>query len=137
MTNLLRHTLLLTALLASQSQADIVMVVGTQSPVAALSREQVLAIYQGRMKTFASGGIPQPLLLAGPSKAEFFERVLGKSDDEMRAHWARLIFTGKGSAPRELSEVSELKRLLAANPDGIAYLPRSAVDGSLKIVYTP
>ncbi|WP_374595513.1 phosphate ABC transporter substrate-binding protein [Aquabacterium sp.] len=118
--------------------ADVVVVMGINSPVTTLTREQVTDIYLGKVRELPTGGIAAPTMVGGtPAKDEFFSRVIGKSDSEIRAIWARMTFTGKGVAPRELKDAAEVKKMLASNPRALGFIDRSALDSSVKVVYAP
>ena len=107
MFRLCRLALLALVLLAAGlACADVVVVVGARSPATALSKEQINAIYFLRAKSLPSGEAVIPLMQAGPAKDVFLSAVLGKTDATMKAYWAKLTFTGNGTAP---SEVAKLK----------------------------
>jgi hypothetical protein len=73
----------------------------------------------------------------GPVRDEFYSKVLGKDAAQVKAVWSRLIFSGKGTAPREIGDVAEVKKLVSANPSTIGFIDKSAVDASVKVVYAP
>jgi hypothetical protein len=52
----------------------------------------------------------------------------------IKAHWSKVLFTGRGSPPRALADSDQVRRLVAADPSTIGYLERSRVDASLKVV---
>lgn len=45
-------------------------------------------------------------------------------------------FSGKGNPPKELASSAEVRKFFAANPDAIGHLEKSAVDTSLKVVFS-
>jgi hypothetical protein len=58
----------------------------------------------------------------------------GRSAAQLRATWARITFTGKGTPPKELKSDADVKAFVAADPKAIGYVDASAVDGSVKAV---
>jgi hypothetical protein len=121
-----------------QTQADIVVVMSANSAVTTLSRGQVNEIYLGKQKELPDGAKPMLLILgSGAEKEEFFDKVLRMSDAQAKGYWARLTFTGKGNVPKEVNDVSDLKKILAANKNAIGFMEKSAVDDSVKIVSSP
>ena len=52
----------------------------------------------------------------------------------MTATWGSLAFSAKATPPEELGSTAEVKKFVAANPDAIGYIEKSAVDGSVKVV---
>jgi ABC-type phosphate transport system substrate-binding protein len=136
---LLTKTFLGVALLASIqiAQAEHVIVVSAKSAIGSLSKDQVADIYLGNSKEFPGGGQALPLILAsGAVRTEFFEKILGKNEAQAKAIWSRLVFSGKGSAPREVADSAEVVKLIAANPNCIGIIEKSAVNSSVKVVLT-
>ncbi|MFZ6819454.1 hypothetical protein [Undibacterium sp. Ji22W] len=136
---LLTKTFLSVALLTSMqlAQAEHVIVVSAKSAVGNLTKDQVADIYLGNAKEFPGGGQALPLLLAnGAVRTEFFDKILGKNEAQAKAIWSRLVFSGKGSAPREVADSAEIVKLIAANPNCIGIIEKSAVNASVKVVLT-
>ena len=48
-----------------------------------------------------------------------------------------MIFSGKGTAPKEVASNAELLKLLASNPAMIGYVDKTAADKSVKVVFAP
>ncbi|MBI3713492.1 MAG: phosphate ABC transporter substrate-binding protein [Burkholderiales bacterium] len=122
----------------SYAQAENVIVVSSKSALSSLSKEQVADIYLGNVKEFPGGGLALPLLpSSGGTRTEFFEKVLGKNEAQAKAIWSRLVFSGKGSAPRDVPDSAEAIKLISANPSCIGVIEKSAVNASVKVVFTP
>jgi ABC-type phosphate transport system substrate-binding protein len=118
-------------LMARNARADVVVVVSAKCPTTALTALEITQIYMGRSKAL------RPVDTAGNAlRTEFYTKVAGKDDAQVRALWSRLVFTGKATAPRELSNSAEVVKFVAADPNVIGYIEKSAVDSSVKIVYT-
>lgn len=125
-------------LLAWPVQCDVVVVVSARSPVTALSMDQVADIFLGNTGSFPDGSqaIPVDQPDGAPSRTEFYMKATGKSPQLLKAHWSKLVFTGKGEPPREVRDVDTLKKMIADNPRYIGYIDKSAVDASVKPVLT-
>ena len=48
-------------------------------------------------------------------------------------YWSKLIFTGKGQPPRS-AKPGRSQKLVANNPNTIAYIDKGSVDSSVKVV---
>ncbi len=118
------------------SLADVVAVVSSRSPVAAFSKNQVVDIFLGRVSHFPDGGLALPIDQAEGSVArdEFYARFADKSAAQIKAHWAKIIFTGRGHPPAEVSNSIEVKKLLIKNPHAIGYIDKSMVDDSVRVL---
>jgi hypothetical protein len=116
--------------------ADIVVVVSARSPVMALRPDQVAAIFLGQAAHFPDGSeaiaLDQPL--GSPLRDEFYLRVASKTPALLKAHWSKMVFTGRGQPPRELPDSAAVRRQVADNPSLVGYIDRGLVDASVRPV---
>ena len=128
----------LLALAGAAAQAQVAVVVNPKNPAASLTAEQVSAIFLGKTATLPSGATAAPVDQAEGSalREQFYGKVTGKQAAQVKAAWSRLVFSGKGTPPKELGSSAEVKKFVAANPDAIGYIEKSALDGSVKAVLT-
>ncbi len=128
---------LLLAFFTLAAQADIVLVVSAKSSVGELSKQQVSDLFLGKATSFPDGKLAVPLDQAegSPARDEFHGKTTGKSSAQLKAYWAKQVFSGKGSPPKEVPGSSDVKKLVAENPSMIGYVDKSLLDASLKPVY--
>jgi ABC-type phosphate transport system substrate-binding protein len=126
-------------LAGNTAMGEVVAVVSSTSAVTTLSKAQVTDIFLGKISRFPNGTQAIPIDQAEGSTArnEFYATYAGKSPAQIKAHWAKIIFTGRGQPPKTLSTDSDIKKLIAANPQAIGYIERSAVDSSVQILLQP
>ena len=119
--------------------ADVVAVVSSTSTVTTLSKAQVVDIFLGKVSRFPDGtpAVAIDHAEGSPVRDEFYVAYAGKSPAQVKSHWAKIIFTGRGQPPKAVSSDSEIRKLIAANPQAISYLDRSAVDSSVKVLLQP
>lgn len=119
--------------------ADIAVIANSGSPVGSLTKEQISDLYLGRMTSLPGAGGVQLVDLpeASPLRDTFYSKVTGKSAAQAKSTWAKLSFTGKGTPPKESGGNDEVKRLVSGNKNMLGYIDKSAVDGSVKVVYAP
>lgn len=115
---------------APSARAEMVVIVNARSPAAALSAEQVANVYLGKDASFTPLDLPESTAL----RDEFYKKVAGKDGAQLKAMWARLIFTGKAQPPKQVGSSAEAVRQVAGNDRAIAYVDKSAVDASVKAV---
>jgi len=118
------------------TMAEVVAVVSSKSPLTDLSKNQVVDIFLGRVSRFPDGEQALPIDQAEGSAArdEFYARFAGKSAAQIKAHWAKIIFTGRGQPPEEASNSIEVKKLVIKKPNAIGYIEKTMVDGSVKVL---
>jgi ABC-type phosphate transport system substrate-binding protein len=123
---------------AAGAFAQVAVVVGTRSPVSTMTADQVSAIFLGKSATLPTGGtaLPADLPDSQPAHDLFYTKVTGKSSAQVKAAWSRLVFSGKATPPKELASSADVKKFVAGNPDAIGYIEKSAVDSSVKVVFS-
>jgi hypothetical protein len=67
---------------------------------------------------------------------EFYKKVADKEAAQARAVWAKLVFTGKATLPKEVAASADVKKAVAADPKAIGYIEKSAIDATVKVVLT-
>jgi ABC-type phosphate transport system substrate-binding protein len=118
--------------------ADTVVVVSHGSATSSLTKDQVADIYLSKSLALPGGAtaVPVDLPQGNATRTDFYEKAAGKNDEQMRAYWARLVFSGRAHQPKQAASADEVKKLVAANPNAVGYLDKSAVDGTVKVVLT-
>jgi len=134
MNKILAGAALLVAAVAAQAQ--VAVVVNPKSSVGNMTADQVASIFLGKSNALPSGNAAVAVDLPENAAARetFYSKATGKSSAQVKAAWSRLVFSGKGTPPKELGSAAEVKKFVAANPDAIGYIEKSAVDGSVKVV---
>jgi ABC-type phosphate transport system substrate-binding protein len=112
--------------------AEVVVVVHPSAPGASMTRDEVAQYFLG--KSSALSPIDQPE--NAPIRAEFYKKVADKDLSQLKALWSKLVFTGKATMPKEVPDSAAVKKTIAANPKAIGYIEKSAVDSSVKVIYT-
>jgi len=116
--------------------ADLVVIVSARSPVTALRADQVAAIFLGQSARFPDGAeaVPFDQSIGSPVRDTFYARVANKTPALLKAHWSKLVFTGRGQPPAEIPDNAAVRRKVADNPDAIGYIERGALDPSVRAV---
>ena len=122
--------------LPALAQEEVVPVVSAKSPVTVLNASQVADIFLGKSTRFPDGSVAVPIDLSedSPLRERFYTAFAGKSPAQLKAHWSKIIFTGRGQPPRQVSSSAEAKRALAENPNAIAYIDPKQVDSSVRVL---
>ena len=115
---------------------DVVAVVSAKSPIAGLNASQVADIFLGKTNRFPDGTLAVPVDLPeeSPAREKFYAEYAGKSPAQVKAHWSKIIFTGRGQPPKQLGSGAEAKKFVAENPNAIAYIDSKLVDNSLRVL---
>jgi ABC-type phosphate transport system substrate-binding protein len=111
--------------------AEIVVIVNPKNPATRMFSEQAGQFFVGKSSLFTPVEHTD-----GALRNEFYKKVLDKDATQVKAIWSKLVFTGKGTAPKEYSSSAEVKKAVAADPQAIGYIEKSAVDDTVKVILT-
>jgi len=125
------------ALASGRSMADVVAVVSVRSPIVALSRNQVIAIFLGSISRYPDGTRAIPLDQAEGSavRDEFYSKLTQKSAAQLKAYWSKVIFAGRGQPPPTVANSIEMMRSLRDNPAAVGYIDSALVDDSVRVLF--
>lgn len=137
MKNTFKFLLLATSFLfAHTCFAQIAIVAGIKSTATAITRDQASALFLGKSTQLPGAGIPVLIDQAESVDVRqiFYTKVTEKTPAQVKAVWSRLVFSGKGSPPKEVANSAEVKKLVNANPDAVGYIEKNAVDATVKVL---
>jgi len=120
----------LLAVMFGAAQAEIVVVSGPNGD--ALDKDQLANLYLG--KTFNRKLIDLPE--GNALRTDFYKKAVDREPAQVKAVWARVVFTGKGQAPLMLPDADFIKKAVATDPKAIGYIDKSQVDGTVKVLMT-
>lgn len=132
---LIRLILSLTLCIGSSATlAEVVAVVSAKNPLTTLSKDQLADLFLGKTSRFPDGTLAEPIDQAegAPARDEFYLEFADRSPAQIKAHWAKIIFTGRGQPPKTVPNGAAMKKRLADDANAIGYLERKNLDGSVK-----
>lgn len=114
----------------------VVVVVSPDAPVTEMSRLHLADLYLGRTSRFPGGEPAEPIDQepGAPTREAFYEGYLGRSRSEIKAHWSKAVFTGRGRPPRDVTDGEAVRDLVAEDPGTIGYIDADLVDESVRVV---
>jgi len=132
---LLRLLLGIIATLPLNAQ-ELVVIVNSTNQTTELTHRQLVNLYMGRTQNYPDGTLALPVDQAPDSKARetFYKTLVGKSVAEVNAYWARLLFTGRASPPRSLTDSETVLQVVRENRNAIGYIESKYVDDTVKVV---
>ena len=123
-------------LLSTLAQAEIAVVMSAKTARVTLTQDQVADIFLGRRHRLPNGDRITPVDQAEGEalRHAFYLKLVDKSPSQVKAHWSKLIFTGRGRPPKEVSDSEAVKRAVSAGQGRIGYIDSDALDASVKVV---
>jgi hypothetical protein len=100
----------------------------------ALSRSKVSYLFLRKVSRWPWGAEVAPLDLSQNEAVRrvFVQRVLGISEEQLAEYWIDQRATRGVNPPLQGRDAAAAKLWVAARPGGIAYVPSSAVDATVK-----
>ncbi|WP_373889317.1 hypothetical protein [Massilia sp. TS11] len=111
---------------------EIAVIVNPKNPATRMFSEQAAQFFLGKSTLFT----PVEYTDGTAIKNDFYQKVLNKDTAQVKAIWSKLVFTGKGAAPKEYGSAAEVKKAVAHDPQAIGYIDKAAVDDSVKVILT-
>lgn len=123
--------------LSLDAQSDVYVVVDKDSPITAMSKKDIIAIYTGKTKALPNGGFAKPIDHPDESqtKVEFYRVLTNRSVSQINSYWARLVFSGRYVKPQQIAGDDKIQVVVAETQGAIAYVEKPNLD-LVKVVYT-
>jgi ABC-type phosphate transport system substrate-binding protein len=122
------------ALPAAMAEVAIIMHPGATD--ASISIREVSDVFLGKTRRLRDGTTLLPLDQRHDSKVKerFYLKITKKSAAQLKAYWARQVFTGQGTPPLVLNSDRDIKELVSNNPNMIGYIDAAYVDDTVKVM---
>jgi ABC-type phosphate transport system substrate-binding protein len=135
-TSMLCSLLFACAWTAPAGARELVVIVSAKSPVTVLQQREVAEIFlaEAARPPGAACAVAVDQKLGSAARDEFYSKVAARTPELMKAHWTKMMFTGRGQPPREVAGNAAVRRMVAADPTLIGYIDRSALDASVRAV---
>lgn len=122
---------------ASLATAEVVVIVNAASPVASASADDIAQVFLGKSSEIGGNDVVAVDQTEGnPSRAVFYTKVVQKEPSQLTAYWSRLIFTGKGSPPKQVGGDADVAEAVLDDESALGYVDSTAVVEGVKVIYT-
>ena len=113
------------------------VIINKQNPIEQLSRQELTDLFMGRTPYFPNGDPLVKLDAPGQSslRKQFYQQLVGMSEHEINAYWARLMFSGRATPPMQVSSEIDIIRLVESNPSAIGYVTSGELNDGVKAVF--
>ncbi|CCN83847.1 conserved hypothetical protein [Vibrio nigripulchritudo SFn27] len=122
-------------LMSPAAFADIYVVVGANSKLQSITKEQLGKLYLGNSRGMKKQRITI-LDRDGSLREEFFDQVTGLSISQVNAHWAKLKFSGRVRAPLVMKSDDQLVERLRVDKNALSYVTQKPVGSDIRVILT-
>ncbi|WP_021029194.1 hypothetical protein [Litchfieldella anticariensis] len=118
------------------SETDIVLVVHPSVQTQSVTRDTARAIFAMRQRTWPNGQAIHVVVLPNrhPIHERFTKEVLGVYPHQLQLSWDRLVFSGTGQAPDQVSTPSDMLEHIATTPGAVGYIERGYLDERVQVL---
>lgn len=118
---------------------DVVVIGNSGLPVDSITADEAQTIFLGKGDTI-KGGTRVTVVDQNEGAAvrsEFYQKVAGKNEQQLKAYWAKLVFTGQATPPKALADDKAVKAWVSSTSGAIGYISSGSVDSSVKVLLKP
>ena len=117
--------------------AGVAVIGNPELSISSITSSQAADIFLGKMTKLPDG---TPLTViehkdGDAVKEEFYDKVVGKSASQLKAYWAKLVFTGEGVPPKEYAGDKAVLQRVSNTPGAVGYVNDGSVDKSVKVLF--
>ena len=118
-------------------RAEVAVIVHPSIGFNELSDDNISRLFLGKAKSFPNGEMAIPINQdeGSASRTKFQDTLVKKNASQYKAYWSQLVFTGKGTPPKDAGKDADVKKLIGSNPNMIGYIDAAQVDSSVKVVF--
>ena len=124
-------------LFMQSASAGIAVIGNSGLSVSSITAAQAADIFLGKM-TKLSDGTPVTVIDHKEGDAirdEFYQKVVGKNASQLKAYWAKLVFTGEGVPPKGYSGDKAVLDHVSNTAGAIGYVSDGSVNKSVKVLF--
>jgi TonB family protein len=120
---------------ATVAGSDIKVIANSSVTTDSISMAELRRIYLLQTRKLKDGSVVEPVLQKRGSLHDAFSRqFLDRDSEEIRTYYHGVVFTGKGSMPREVNSDEEMVSYVARTRGAIGYVSGAANTDSVKVL---
>lgn len=110
--------------LSTSGWAEVKIIAHPGIKASGITVDDIAEIYLGETSALPGGikAIPYDQSEDQSVRSEFYLKAAKKDNAQLKAHWSRLIFTGKGKPPQVLYDSDETIATVKSTPGAIGYV---------------
>lgn len=117
---------ILILLVSTAALAESIMIVNEASPVSEISSSDAAKIFLGKKKNWENGDKIIPATLGqGAVHEDFLKTVVKKTPAQFSTYWKKIVFTGRGQAPKMFTSEKDLAAFVAETPGATGYIDKA------------
>ena len=126
--------LVFTVFIIAPAFAGSVVIVNSSNSVSEISAKDLKNIYRLKKTNWGGGSAIRPVNLKSGNnvRAEFSQKILGKSPKEMESYYLKRALSGKGQPPKTVETEQDVIKYVSSEKGAIGYVSQG--DSSVKTI---
>lgn len=113
---------------------DITIICNKSVTINSVSKDDLERIYLGQKNLWDGGGKIEPVMLQSELADSFLTTYVGKNATTFGNYWKKMLFSGKGSGPKQFTKPKEVVDYVASTQGAIGFVPAGTNSDAVKIV---
>jgi ABC-type phosphate transport system substrate-binding protein len=120
---------------ATASAADLKVIANSSVGATSVSSDELKGVFLATKSSLSDGSHVEPVLLKGGAIHEaFLKDYVGKSDSALETYFRSLVFTGKGSMPKQFATDAEVVAYVEKTKGAIGYVSAATPTANAKVL---
>lgn len=129
------YLLIIMLLSSTAAFADILIISNKDVPDSALSRKEVQEIFLGKRVQWSDNSKIRFVTVKNPDiHKAFLKQYLKKSNSKWKAYWKRMVFTGRGTPPKQFKTTQELLDYVSKTDGAVGYIDSETTAVNVNVV---
>ena len=131
-----KYFLLILVFIAQSYNYAQISVVVSKSSSEKLTKNEVIEIFSGVRLTWSNGSKVQVIDQSDTETGKsFYDHFLGKSVNQVRVQWTKLVLSGQTIAPIKAQNDDEVKKNVSSKQNAVGYISSKSLDDSVKEIF--
>ncbi len=113
---------------------DIVLICNKSVAAGTVSKDDLSRIYLGQKNLWENGSKIEPVIFQGDITDTFLTGYVGKNAMTFGNYWKKMLFSGKGSGPKQFAKPKEVVDFVASTQGAIGFVPSGTNTDAVKII---
>ncbi len=117
--------------------ADVVVVANKAITADSLNAKQISDLWLGKSEFISGSGkvVVVDQVSGTPVYDYFYKNIVKKNGSQLKAYWAKIIFSGKRLPPSVLANDAAVIEWVTSTPSGLGYVAGTSVNETVKVLF--
>ena len=124
----------LICLASTAAFADVVVIANKNVSETSMTKDKVKNIFLGKIVKWQDSSRIHFVTLKGDVHKSFLKEYIGRSTNQYKTYWKKVLFTGKGSMPKTFSTEQEIIQYVANTEGAVGYINKNTASENVATI---